>query len=257
MVPLNTIFGVGRGVAIARYEFKGKTLLTSFIDLPFAVSPVVAGLIFVLLLGVRSPAGHLLSDWGIKIIFSTPGIVLATIFVTFPFVARELIPVLQAKGSEAEEAALTLGAAGWQTFWRVTLPSLKWALIYGVVLCNARAIGEFGAVSVVSGHIRGKTNTIPLHVEILYNEYNFAPPSRWRPSSCSWPHHLSLKPERARVRPNFPQSTHEHRSQECHQKLRRVHRLKTSTSRSTRANWSPFWVHRGAAKRHCCASSRA
>lgn len=173
VVPLNAVFGVAAAWLITKYSFKGKTFLTSLLDLPFAVSPVIAGLIFVLLLGSRTPLGEFLGEFGIKVIFSLPGIVLATLFVTFPFVARELIPLMQSQGREEEEAALTLGARGWQVFRRVTLPNIKWGLLYGMVLCNARAIGEFGAVSVVSGHIRGETNTIPLHVEILYSEYNF------------------------------------------------------------------------------------
>lgn len=173
VVPVNAVFGVAAAWAITKFSFRGKTLLVSLLDLPFAVSPVVAGLIFVLLLGSRTPLGGFLGELGIQVIFSTPGIVLATLFVTFPFVARELIPLMQSQGRDEEEAALTLGAKGWQVFWRVTLPNIKWGLLYGMVLCNARAIGEFGAVSVVSGHIRGETNTIPLHVEILYSEYNF------------------------------------------------------------------------------------
>jgi sulfate transport system permease protein len=172
-VPLNLIFGLAAAWAIAKFEFRGKQFLTTLIDLPFSVSPVIAGLIFVLVFGAQGWLGPWLADHDIKIIFAVPGIVLATVFVTFPFVARELIPLMQAQGTEEEEAALTLGASGWQMFWRVTLPNIKWALLYGVILCNARAMGEFGAVSVVSGHIRGLTNTMPLHVEILYNEYNF------------------------------------------------------------------------------------
>jgi sulfate transport system permease protein len=171
-VPLNLVFGVAAAWAIAKFEFRGKSILITLIDLPFAVSPVVSGLIFVLLFGLQGYFGHWLDDHDIKIIFAVPGIVLATLFVTFPFVARELIPVMQATGAEQEQAALTLGASGWQTFWHVTLPSVKWGLLYGVILCNARAMGEFGAVSVVSGHIAGLTNTMPLHVEKLYNEYN-------------------------------------------------------------------------------------
>jgi sulfate/thiosulfate transport system permease protein len=173
-VPLNLIFGVAAAWAIAKFEFKGKSFLITLIDLPFAVSPVIAGLIYVLMFGLQGWFGEWLSDHDLKIIFAIPGIVLATIFVTFPFVARELIPLMQAQGKEEEEAALVLGASGWQMFWRVTLPNIKWGLLYGVILCNARAMGEFGAVSVVSGHIRGLTNTLPLHVEILYNEYNYA-----------------------------------------------------------------------------------
>lgn len=172
-VPLNLIFGIAAAWAIAKFEFTGKHVLITLIDLPFAVSPVISGLIFVLLFGLQGLLGEWLIAHDIKIIFAVPGIILATIFVTFPFVARELIPLLQAQGHEEEEAALVLGANGWQTLWRVTLPNMKWGLLYGVVLCNARAMGEFGAVSVVSGHIRGMTNTMPLHVEILYNEYNF------------------------------------------------------------------------------------
>ena len=172
-VPANLVFGLAASWAIAKFEFRGKSLLITLIDLPFAVSPVVSGLIFVLLFGLQGWLGPWLKPHDIQIIFAVPGIVLATIFITFPFVARELIPLMQEQGTEEEQAAITLGANGWQTFWRVTLPNVRWALLYGVILCNARAMGEFGAVSVVSGHIRGKTNTIPLHVEILYNEYNF------------------------------------------------------------------------------------
>jgi sulfate transport system permease protein len=171
-VPLNLVFGVAAAWAIAKFQFPGKSFLITLIDLPFSVSPVISGLIFVLLFGLQGWLGPWLAEHDIKIIFAVPGIVLATIFVTFPFVARELIPLMQSQGSEEEEAARTLGAGGWQTFWRVTLPNVKWGLLYGVILCNARAMGEFGAVSVVSGHIRGATNTIPLHAEILYNEYN-------------------------------------------------------------------------------------
>ncbi len=170
-VPLNLVFGVAAAWAIAKYEFRGKSFLTTLIDLPFSVSPVVAGLIYVLMFGAQGWFGPWLAEHNIKVIFAVPGIVLATVFVTFPFIARELIPLMQAQGSEEEQAAIVLGASGWQTFWYVTLPNIKWGLIYGVILCNARAMGEFGAVSVVSGHIRGQTNTMPLHVEILYNEY--------------------------------------------------------------------------------------
>lgn len=173
-VPLNMVFGVAASWAIAKFDFPGKSFLTTLIDLPFSVSPVVAGLIYVLLFGLQGWMGEWLKAHDIQLIFAVPGIVLATIFVTFPFVARELIPLMQAQGSEEEEAALVLGATGWQTFWHVTLPNIRWGLLYGVILCNARAMGEFGAVSVVSGHIRGLTNTLPLHVEILYNEYNSA-----------------------------------------------------------------------------------
>ena len=172
-VPANLVFGVCAAWAIAKFEFKGKQLLITLIDLPFAVSPVIAGLVYVLVFGLQGWFGPWLAAHDVKIIFAVPGIVLATIFVTFPFIARELIPVMQAQGTDEEEAAASLGANGWQTFWRVTYPNIKWALFYGVILCNARAMGEFGAVSVVSGHIRGLTNTLPLHVEILYNEYNF------------------------------------------------------------------------------------
>lgn len=172
-VPVNLVFGVAAAWAIAKFEFRGKQLLITLIDLPFAVSPVIAGLIYVLLFGAQGVFGDWLFEHDIKILFAVPGIVLATIFVTFPFVARELIPLMQAQGTEEEEAAITLGASGFTTFWRVTLPNVKWGILYGVILCNARAMGEFGAVSVVSGHIRGLTNTMPLHVEILYNEYNF------------------------------------------------------------------------------------
>jgi len=174
-VPMNLIFGVAAAWAIGKFEFVGKSLLVTLIDLPFSVSPVVSGLIYVLLFGLQGLLGPWLIAHGIRIIFAVPGIVLATIFVTFPFVARELLPMVQAQGNEEEEAALTLGGSGWQTFLRVTLPNVKWALLYGVILCNARAMGEFGAVSVVSGHIRGLTDTMPLHIEVLYNDYQFVP----------------------------------------------------------------------------------
>ena len=172
-VPANLVFGVAAAWAIAKFEFRGKNVLLTLIDLPFAVSPVVSGLIYVLVFGAQGWLGPWLAAHDIKIVFAVPGIVLATVFVTFPFIARELIPLMQSQGSEEEESAIVLGANGWQTFWKVTLPNIKWGLLYGVILCNARAMGEFGAVSVVSGHIRGLTNTIPLHVEILYNEYQF------------------------------------------------------------------------------------
>ncbi|MBK4720527.1 sulfate ABC transporter permease subunit CysW [Azospirillum sp. YIM DDC1] len=171
-VPMNLLFGVAASWCIAKFDFRGKDVLITLIDLPFSVSPVISGLIYVLLFGLHGLMGPFLKSQGIQIIFAVPGLVLATVFVTFPFVARELIPLMQEQGNEEEEAALVLGASGWQTFWRVTLPNIKWGLLYGVLLCNARAMGEFGAVSVVSGHIRGETNTMPLHVEILYNEYN-------------------------------------------------------------------------------------
>jgi sulfate transport system permease protein len=173
-VPLNLVFGIAASWCIAKFEFRGKSILLTLIDLPFSVSPVISGLIYVLLFGAQGWFGPWLMEHDIKILFAVPGIVLATIFVTFPFVARELIPLMQAQGNEEEEAAIVLGASGWDTFRRVTLPNIKWGLLYGVILCNARAMGEFGAVSVVSGHIRGETNTMPLQVEILYNEYNFA-----------------------------------------------------------------------------------
>ena len=173
-VPLNLVFGVAAAWAVAKFEFRGKNLLVTLIDLPFSVSPVVSGLIYVLIFGLQGWLGPWLAEHDIKIIFAVPGIVLATLFVTVPFIARELIPLMQSQGTEEEEAAVVLGANGWQIFFRVTLPNIKWGLLYGVILCNARAMGEFGAVSVVSGHIRGSTNTLPLHVEILYNEYNFA-----------------------------------------------------------------------------------
>lgn len=173
-VPLNLVFGVAASWCIAKFDFRGKSILLTLIDLPFSVSPVISGLIYVLLFGAQGWFGGWLQEHNIKILFAVPGIVLATIFVTFPFVARELIPLMQSQGSEEEEAALVLGASGWKTFWHVTLPNIKWGLLYGVILCNARAMGEFGAVSVVSGHIRGQTNTIPLQVEILYNEYQFS-----------------------------------------------------------------------------------
>jgi sulfate transport system permease protein len=173
-VPLNLVFGIAASWAIAKFDFRGKHFLVTLIDLPFSVSPVVAGLIYVLVFGSQGWFGNYLAAHDIRIIFAVPGIVLATIFVTFPFIARELIPLMEAQGRDEEEAATVLGASGWQTFWRVTLPNVKWGVLYGVILCNARAMGEFGAVSVVSGHIRGQTNTMPLHVEILYNEYQFA-----------------------------------------------------------------------------------
>ncbi|OXM87804.1 sulfate ABC transporter permease subunit CysW [Paenibacillus rigui] len=173
-VPLNLIFGLAAAWAITKFRFKGKNLLMTLIDLPFAVSPVISGLIYVLLFGAKGWFGPWLAAHDVKIIFALPGIVLATVFVTFPFVARELIPLMQAQGVQEEEAAVTLGAKGWRIFWKVTLPNIKWGLLYGIILCNARAMGEFGAVSVVSGHIRGSTNTMPLHIQILYNEYNFA-----------------------------------------------------------------------------------
>ena len=172
-VPLNLVFGVSAAWCIAKFEFRGKSILLTLIDLPFSVSPVIAGLIYVLMFGAQGWFGDWLAEHDIKILFAVPGIVLATVFITFPFVARELIPLMQQQGTEEEEAALVLGASGWSTFMRVTLPNIKWGLLYGVILCNARAMGEFGAVSVVSGHIRGETNTMPLQVEILYNEYNF------------------------------------------------------------------------------------
>lgn len=170
-VPLNLVFGIAAAWCIAKYEFKGKAFLTTLVDLPFSVSPVVAGLTYVLIFGANGWIGPWLMAHDIKIIFAVPGIVLATVFVTVPFIARELIPLMQAQGNDEEQAAIVLGASGWQTFWHVTLPNIRWGLVYGVILCNARAMGEFGAVSVVSGHIRGQTNTMPLHVEILYNEY--------------------------------------------------------------------------------------
>jgi sulfate transport system permease protein len=173
VVPINTVFGICASWAIAKFEFKGKSLLITLIDLPFAVSPVIAGLVFVLLFGAQGWLGPWLQERDVQVIFAVPGIVLATLFITFPYVARELIPLMQQQGSDEEEAAITLGASAWITFLRVTLPKIRWGLLYGIILCNARAMGEFGAVSVVSGHIRGLTTTMPLHVEILYNEYNF------------------------------------------------------------------------------------
>lgn len=173
-IPLNVIFGVAAAWAITKFQFRGKQILITLIDLPFSVSPVVAGLVYVLVFGMNGWFGGWLMEHGYKVIFAVPGIILATIFVTFPFVARELIPLMDSQGTEEEEAAVSLGASGWQTFWHVTLPNIKWGLLYGVILCNARAMGEFGAVSVVSGHLRGQTTTLPLHVEILYNEYQFA-----------------------------------------------------------------------------------
>ena len=173
-VPLNTLFGVSAAWLVTKFKFRGRSLLVSLIDLPFAVSPVIAGLVWVLLFGARGWFGPWLDEHDIKIIYAFPGIVIATVFVTFPFVARELIPLMESQGSDQEEAAVTLGASGWHVFFRVTIPNIKWGLLYGVLLCNARAMGEFGAVSVVSGHIRGETNTLPLHVEVLYNEYQFS-----------------------------------------------------------------------------------
>lgn len=173
-VPMNVVFGVAAAWCVAKFQFRGKSILTTIIDMPFSVSPVIAGLMLVLVFGTQGWIGGWLMDHDIKILYAVPAIVLATIFITVPFVARELIPLMEAQGTEEEEAAIVLGASGWQTFWKVTLPNIKWGLIYGVILCNARAMGEFGAVSVVSGHIRGETNTLPLHVEILYNEYTFS-----------------------------------------------------------------------------------
>ena len=173
-VPLNVVFGVAAAWSVAKFNFRGKSILTTIIDMPFSVSPVIAGLMLVLMFGTQGWFGGWLMDNDIKVLYAVPAIVLATIFITVPFVARELIPLMEAQGTEEEEAAIVLGASGWQTFWKVTLPNIKWGLIYGVILCNARAMGEFGAVSVVSGHIRGETNTLPLHVEILYNEYTFS-----------------------------------------------------------------------------------
>lgn len=173
-VPLNVVFGVAAAWAVAKFNFRGKSILTTLIDMPFSVSPVIAGLMLVLIFGTQGWMGSWLMEHDIKILYAVPAIVIATIFITVPFVARELIPLMEAQGTEEEEAAIVLGASGWQTFWKVTLPNIKWGLIYGVILCNARAMGEFGAVSVVSGHIRGETNTLPLHVEILYNEYTFS-----------------------------------------------------------------------------------
>ncbi|SDB87998.1 sulfate ABC transporter permease subunit CysW [Acinetobacter boissieri] len=173
-VPLNIVFGVAAAWAVAKFNFKGKTLLTTLIDTPFSVSPVIAGLMLVLMFGTQGWLGSWLQTYNIQVLYSVPAIVLATIFITVPFVARELIPLMQAQGNEEEEAAILLGASGWTTFWKITLPNIKWGLLYGVILCNARAMGEFGAVSVVSGHIRGETNTLPLHVEILYNDYSYS-----------------------------------------------------------------------------------
>jgi len=173
-VPANVAFGIAAAWTITKFRFPGKSLLTTLIDLPFAVSPVISGLVYVLVFGAQGWFGPWLIEHNVRVIFAVPGIILATTFVTFPFVARELIPLMQAQGTDEEYSAVTLGASGWQTFWRVTLPNIRWGLLYGVILCNARAMGEFGAVSVVSGHIRGETNTMPLHVEILYNEYNIA-----------------------------------------------------------------------------------
>jgi sulfate/thiosulfate transport system permease protein len=207
----NLVFGLAASWLIAKFSFPGRSLLLSLIDLPFAVSPVVSGLIFILLFGARGWFGAALAERGIQIVFATPGVILATIFVTFPFIARELIPLMQEQGTEEEEAAILLGANGWQTFLRVTLPNIRWALVYGVVLANARAMGEFGAVSVVSGHIRGRTNTLPLHVEILYNEYNFAAAFavasllacwRWSP----WPQKPPSSGESGRNKPRSPRN---------------------------------------------------
>ena len=173
-VPMNVVFGVAAAWAIAKFQFRGKAILTTMIDMPFSVSPVIAGLMLVLIFGTQGWMGNWLIDHDIKILYAIPAIVLATVFITVPFVARELIPLMEAQGTEEEEAAIVLGASGWQSFWKITVPNIKWGLIYGVILCNARAMGEFGAVSIVSGHIRGQTNTLPLHVEILYNEYTFS-----------------------------------------------------------------------------------
>jgi sulfate transport system permease protein len=218
-VPCNLVFGVAAAWAVAKFDFKGKSLLITLIDLPFSVSPVVAGLVYVLMFGAQGWLGPWLQAHDIKIIFAVPGIVLATVFVTFPFIARELIPLMQAQGTDEEQAAIVLGASGWQTFWHVTLPNIKWGLIYGVILCNARAMGEFGAVSVVSGHIRGQTNTMPLHVEILYNEYQsvaaFAVASLLAllalvtlaiKSVVEWRHHKEMKLA-ANLPPESPRTT--------------------------------------------------
>ncbi len=185
-VPINVIFGVAAAWAVSKFQFKGKAILTTIIDMPFSVSPVIAGLMIVLIFGAQGWLGGWLMEHDIKILYAVPAIVLATIFITVPFVARELIPLMEAQGTEEEEAAIVLGASGWQTFWKVTLPNIKWGLIYGVILCNARAMGEFGAVSVVSGHIRGETNTLPLHVEILYNEYTLVQLLRCPHYLLSW-----------------------------------------------------------------------
>ncbi len=261
-VPANLVFGLAAAWAIAKFEFPGKSLLVTLIDLPFAVSPVVSGLIYVLIFGAQGWLGPFLQEHDIKIIFAVPGIVLATIFVTFPFIARELIPVMQAQGSEEEQVALSLGANGWQTFWRVTLPNVRWALIYGVILCNARAMGEFGAVSVVSGHIRGLTNTIPLHVEILYNEYNFVAAFAMASllavlalvtllikSLVEWHASAQSAVERRRF-------THENRGETSRQDLRRLtSRWIMSRSKSKRANWWLYWDRQARAKRPCYGSS--
>jgi sulfate transport system permease protein len=173
-VPLNTVFGLAAAWAVTKFQFRGKNILVTLIDIPFGVSPVIAGLIYVLVFGAQGWFGPWLSDHDIQIVFAVPGIILATTFVTFPFIARELISLMESQGTDEEEAALVLGATGWQMYWKITLPNIKWGLLYGVVLCTARALGEFGAVSVVSGHVRGQTNTLPLHVEILYNDYNYS-----------------------------------------------------------------------------------
>ena len=231
-MPLNVVFGVAAAWAIAKFEFRGKSLLITLIDLPFSVSPVISGLIFVLLFGAQGWLGPWLAEHDIKIIFAVPGIVLATIFVTFPFVARELIPLMQEQGTDEEEAALTLGASGWQIFRRVTLPNVSWGLLYGVMLCNARAMGEFGAVSVVSGHIRGLTNTMPLHVEILYNEYNFVARVRGRLAAgaagaadarAEDRPGMAIETRRARARGLVEEFCHECRDPAPHQDLRRLH----------------------------------
>ena len=260
------MFGVAAAWAIGKFEFVGKSLLITLIDLPFSVSPVVSGLIYVLLFGLQGVLGPWLARHDLQIIFAVPGIVLATIFVTFPFVARELIPLLQAQGQEEEEAALALGASGWQTFFRVSLPNIKWGLLYGVILCNARAMGEFGAVSVVSGHIRGRTNTMPLHVEILYNEYQFA--AAFAVASLlallalttlvvktivEWRARRQLAESAAGTEKSKP---HEHRSEKYHQEVRTVHRARQCrTWRFPRANWWRCWGRRDRARRRCCALS--
>ncbi len=261
VVPLNAFFGVTAAWAITKFNFKGKATLKTLLDLPFAVSPVIAGLIFVLLVGSRTPFGSWLGEQGIKIIFSTPGIVIATLFVTFPFVARELIPLMEAQGRDEEEAALTLGARGWQIFGKITLPNIRWGLLYGMILCSARSIGEFGAVSVVSGHIRGQTNTIPLHVEILYSEYNFA--ASFAVASILVFLALLTVGVKVTLEKQFQKNSFHHQELPCALNFRTLPKNLPATRRSTTSTLTSLQGsllrclgHRAAAKLPCCASLR-
>ena len=260
-VPLNLVFGVAAAWAIAKFTFPGKSVLITLIDLPFSVSPVIAGLIYVLIFGLQGWFGPWLAEHDMKVIFAVPGIVLATVFVTFPFVARELIPLMQAQGNDQEEAATVLGARGWQTFWHVTMPNVKWGLLYGVILCNARAMGEFGAVSVVSGHVRGYTNTLPLHVEIVYNEYQFAAAFACA-SLLALLALVTLALKFAVERRARAASVPRERDHRMSIQLRGIHKRfgdfaasTTSTSRSRRASCLPSSARRAPGRRPCCGSS--